>query len=64
MLGLCVCLGFVSCSRAISVIGVHDVCYLVYFISDTIYVKLQYVYVVSSGVCSFIGKGRSLVSPC
>ena len=39
------------------VIGVHEVCQLLYFVSDTVYVKLQYVYVVCSGVCSIIGRG-------
>ena len=39
------------------VIGVHEVCYLLYFVSDTVYVKLQYVYVVCSGVCSIVWRG-------
>ena len=32
-------------------------CLLLYFVSDTVYVKLQYVYVVCSGVCSIVGRG-------
>ena len=30
---------------------------LIYFISDTVYIMLQFVYVVCSGVCSVIGRG-------
>ena len=30
---------------------------MLYFVSDTVYVKLQYVYLVCSGVCSIIGRG-------
>ena len=61
-------------------ICVHELCKLLYFVSDYVYVKLQYVYVVCSGVCSIIGRGvqrvvwrrwrwwlgwsRGLMSPC
>ena len=45
------CPSFVSCNRAICMLFVHIKC-VNYFISNTIYMKLQYVY----AVCSIIGR--------
>ena len=54
---LCVCLSFVPCNRVICMSLVCMKCVnCFFFISDTIYIKLLYVYVVTV-VCSIIGRG-------